>query len=74
MPTYTVTATHTCLCCGIKATVTLSADMFGEVARPCRPDGWLDFAWPSAPGRILVGELCGTCVAAVAAFIRPSKE
>jgi len=74
MATYTVTAAHPCRRCGFTATSTQHSGIFEETARPSRPAGWLDFAWPTTLDRILFGELCPECVAAVTAFIMSPKE
>lgn len=78
MPTYTVTAHHTCMRCGATATDAQPAgyDVNGKLAASQTPHapGWRDVALPTPNGPGLRGELCPACVAAVAAFVLPSKE
>lgn len=78
MPTYSVTATHRCLRCSTTAKREERADPiidrdFRARATPQAP-GWRDVTIPHPSGPALMGELCPACVAAVAAFIMPSKE
>ena len=78
MPTYTVTAHHTCMRCGATATHQEPAAPQAEGgycvrATPHAPK-WRDVALPTPSGPMLRGELCPECVEAVAAFVLPSKE
>lgn len=78
MPTYTVTAHHTCMRCGATATAPVEADVrtdgdFRARATAHAP-GWRDVALPTTAGPVVRGELCPACVEQVAAFILPSKE
>lgn len=78
MPTYTVTAHHTCMRCGATATAPVGADLrtdghFHPRATAHAPK-WRDVTIPHPSGPVVRGELCPACVAAVAAFILPSKE
>lgn len=79
MPTYTVTAHHVCMRCGATATdaqpVVRQVDSRFDGPKEAWAPGWREVAIPTPAGqRTIKGELCPACVAAVAAFILPSKE
>lgn len=79
MPTYTVTAHHACMRCGATATREEPADIAPDGTFRARAKldahGWRDAFLPNPTGRHeMKVELCPECVAAVAAFVLPSKE
>lgn len=77
MPTYTVTAHHTCMRCGATATESVGADVCPDgdfrVGQWPAARGWRDIVIPVWAEPALQGELCPDCLTAVAAFALPQK-
>lgn len=77
MPTYTVTAHHTCMRCGATAKREEPADIApdGTFRARAKLDAhrWRDVTLPHPTGPLVRGEMCPDCVAQLAAFVLPPK-